>query len=226
MILFSKEEKPQVRSNVDMDSTHFHAKSDSFGKCFLSFALILKEEDPEEMGAKAKEISEYIKERYPDVDLQFFNFKDGMYSFEYRSNAISYPFIDGTPIDKECIFESILELQKRKEYQDKKGNLARKYLVCVYALITNGWLGVDTEKMDHKTYIGWLKNKGIFTYEKSRLSEILSYLSKRYGFPNWKTDIAEAVKFTHFQIEFINIYWGIMLSKYGSFDEIKGLKTE
>ena len=201
-------------------------KRDSLSLSFLSLSLILKEKDPEEMKKKAKEIIDLVKEKYPEVGLEFYNFRDDTYTVERIESLCSYPQVAHVPHDKECIVETIQEMQTNSLHYLKEGKLERKYFACVYALLIFGWLGEYTEKMTQKDFCTWLEQRGFNTLRHSQFSTILSNLRYSNIFPNYNSEVEVAVKFTKFQVDFIKLYWMKMMRKYGSFEEMKNKKPE
>lgn len=223
-MLYIREEKEPITTN-EVDSPAL-SKTDYCAKCFLALSLTLANDEPNEMKIKAKEIINYLHEQYPEVGIQFFNFKDGKYSIELQDFFYAHPFITETPLNKECIEETINVIKTKIDYQDKGSNLIPKFFVCIYALIINGWLGTGAEKLSQMEFRKWMEEKGFHPRGRSQFSNKLAELSKLFKFPNWDSEINEAIKNTNFEKEFIKTYWGLMMLKYESFEEMKEVKSE
>lgn len=149
------------------------------------------------------------------------------YYVEKHSLYDDYPFINDEKLDKDCLIESIQEIENNEDFQDKKKRrLKRTFFICIYALMINGWLGKCENVMDQKDFLEWMENNTFSVHKHSQFSNLLSALRKRSKFPNWDVEIEKAVQYIKFQSAFLTIYWEKRMTKKSSLSNISAPKTE
>ena len=110
MILISDTQEGSIN---DLNSPGI-IRNDNNAKCFLSLSLSLAHDESDEMGKMAKEIIDYIHVNYPEVGVQYFNFKDGIYTMDLGDFVYTHPFMTEVPLNKECVIESLYKIKTKK----------------------------------------------------------------------------------------------------------------